>query len=278
MSKLLKHLKDNGLNDKTAKQYYLQVNKFLKVNNIATPDRFNSKNDKEILDMAYAYCNQAKKVYIRKYAMIKLFQYLDRNDLEIKFREKVKTKLKLLDSSKGDRALSIDELKKVIDELPYRYGLMVKIMFWGAYRSNEVLKLRKENLKEIRGKIRITVIGKNKKKLVSFIPTDISKEIITYTNKVCGKDRKRLLFDMTYEHFDYMLRKVSKEAIGIQATSHDLGKKTRAHWELIENKTPLNRIQKILHHSDISTSLRYLSDAGVDSEAMIEEREGLISL
>lgn len=277
MSKLIQYLKDKGLNDKTSRQYYVQINKFLVDNNIKDPKKFAEKTDKEILDMAEAYCNDNKKVYIRKYTMIKLFQYLDRIELETEFRKRIKKKLKLKDSSKGDRALSIEELKSVIEEVPYKYGLMIKLMFWGGFRINEILKLKRNNLKQIDNKIRITVKGKGDKKIVAFIVEDVSKELIIYTNKVCGKDKNKLLFDMTYEHFDYVLRKATNK-LGLVASSHDVGKRTRANWELLKKKTPLNRIKVILHHSDISTTLRYLSDSGAEAEKLTEEREGLIEL
>jgi integrase len=278
MSKLLQYLKDRGLNDITARQYYLQVNKFLVDNNIKNPVLFAQKTDKEILRMAETYCNRAKNVYIRKYAILKLFQFLEREDLEKEFRKIIKGRLPLKDSSKGDRAISIEELKMIIKDLPYRYGLIVKLMFWGAFRINEVLKLKKGNLKQIEKRIRITVKGKGDKKLVVFMPENVSKELIIYTNKICGTDRSKKLFEISYEHFDYILRKVSKEAIGYPVTSHEVGKHSRGHWELIEQKTPLNRIQKILHHSNITTTLRYLSDSGVESKEIIKERENKINL
>ena len=269
--KFVKYLTGKGIDEKTAKQYYYQVNLFLQKCEIKVVKDFDKFEKKKLLELAENFCFERKRVFIRKYALLHMFLFFEKKDYYEDFKEMTKGKIKQLPRKKLEKALSIEEFNKLISGTPEEISFALKIMFWGALRGNEVLSIRRKSIKMVEDRMRISVVGKGKKRITFFLSKKLTKELIPYVNMMCKGKKDAKIFTMSYQIFQLKLKKYGKEILDKDISTHTV-KHTRSQYEFDRN-TPLLKVKDILHHSSIKTTLIYRSEAGTDSKKLVEERE-----
>jgi len=292
MNKFEHYLLDNGIDEKTVRQYNSQIFMFINFMKIESGDQLKELDRKYLIDKSVEFCNSKFKkvsdkegnivlikisgknrVYNRKYGIIHLLEFYELYDSLREFKKRTKG-MKVIPRKNISKALTIDEYKKLVAELPEDYRFICEILFWGALRIEECLSLKRKNFEKIGDRFKISGIGKGSKIFSVFIPKDLSKKLAVYINNKCVFNQESDLFDVQYYTFRVEIKKFGKEILGKDITSHTF-KHTRSQFEF-NRGTPLDQIKEILHHSNINTTLIYKSESGIDSRKVIEERESEI--
>ncbi len=291
MKSFKEYLNDNGIGERTLIKYNVIINSFISFANIKS---IKDINNDDIIDKAIEFCNNKFKQdrnndgtitfikikgenrsYLQKYALIKWFEYHNLDNLAYQFKKRTKRMMKQLPRRKSEKALTMFEWKKLVKELPKEYSMIVKVMFWGGFRIEETLHIIKGDLKQFDKQIRVSTIGKGKKRLTVFMPTNFSKELLKYVNNKCKTDNSAKLFDISYNTFRKEIKKYGKTILGdsFDITSHGIGKHTRSQFEF-DRGTPIHKIKEILHHQSITTTDIYRTQGGFDSKDESNIREG----
>lgn len=174
------------------------------------------------------------------------------------------------------KALTIDEVRKVIDAsnrlkdtkkkkamvLNFRNSVMVELLYSSGLRVSELINLRTQDINLEGGFLR--VIGKGSKERVvpvSRITLERIREYIrNYRNHLLGNKVSDFLFitsrgkAMTRQRF-WQALKVYGNQIGLDLSPHTLRHSFATH--LLEGGADLRSVQKMLGHSDISTTQIY---------------------
>ncbi len=274
--KFAKYLINQGINEKTARQYECQANIFLNEHGIKKIEDFDNIAKENMLALAQEFCMENKRIPIRRYALQYMFKFFKKKDYCNDFKEMIRGKVKIPPRKKLEKALTIDEFKKLLEGVPKNYNLMLRIMFWGALRGSEVLSLKRKSISVVDKRMRLSIVGKGNKRITIFLPMDLSKELVPYINEVCQGDKNKKLFDMAYITFYMRLRGFGKEILNKSISTHTV-KHTRSQFEF-NRGTPLDQIKEILHHEDIKTTLKYKSEVGIDSRKAVEERENELEI
>lgn len=174
------------------------------------------------------------------------------------------------------KALTIDEVKKVIDTsnrlketkknkatiLNFRNSVMIELLYSSGLRVSELINLRTQDINLEGGFLR--VIGKGSKERV--VPVSrrtlerIREYIRNYRNQLPKSSVSDFLFTtsrgkaMTRQRFWQALKVFGKQ-IGLDLSPHTLRHSFATH--LLEGGADLRSVQKMLGHSDISTTQIY---------------------
>ncbi len=268
------YLLDNRVSKLTARQYDSQVSMFLEL-----VDMDLTRDD--IVEKAIEFCNSryernedgylnkidgVNRVYIRRFALLKLFLFNKLFEQYEEFKKETKG-YKQADRSKLEKALSMEEFETLVENLDEDYSLIVSIMFFGALRISEVLSIHKDNVKLIGKMVRVTVLGKGKKVTSVFMPEGLTEKILKYKNNT-----NDLLFDIKYYTFRKYIKIYTQDILGKTSTSHEVGKHTRSEYEW-NNDTPLLEVRDLLHHKSVNTTMKYRSTSGIDSKKAMKKRQ-----
>lgn len=173
------------------------------------------------------------------------------------------------------KALSHNEIRKVIEitssndkrsekatAMNFRNSVMVELLYSSGLRVSELINLKIQDINIEAGFIR--VIGKGSKERV--VPVSrrtverIKEYIRSYRNQLLGKKLTDYLFTtsrgkaMTRQRF-WQTLKVYGRQIGLNISPHTLRHSFATH--LLEGGADLRSVQKMLGHSDISTTQIY---------------------
>lgn len=174
------------------------------------------------------------------------------------------------------KALTIDEVRRVIDVsnrlketkknkttvLNFRNSVMIELLYSSGLRVSELINIRTQDINLEGGFLR--VIGKGSKERV--VPVSrrtlerIREYIRNYRNQLPGSGSSDFLFTtsrgkaMTRQRFWQALKVYGKQ-IGLDLSPHTLRHSFATH--LLEGGADLRSVQKMLGHSDISTTQVY---------------------
>lgn len=149
-----------------------------------------------------------------------------------------------------DKLIDEKDFNQIINALPNskkgnELRLACQISYYSGLRLSECLNLKPSDIK-INGHIRIEVIGKGNKFGVSYLPkTDYFLNSLNNFNE----------FSINVPYVETTLKRVSKK-LNISFTFHSFRHSFAKN--MVEKGIKLNRLQKLLRHSNISTTSRYL--------------------
>lgn len=173
------------------------------------------------------------------------------------------------------KALSLDEVRRIIEvtaigdskrekaiALNFRNSVMVELLYSSGLRVSELINLRIQDINLEGGFIR--VIGKGSKERV--VPVSrrtikrIKEYVRSYRNHLLGRRSSDFLFTtsrgraMTRQRLWQALKVYGKQA-GLDLSPHTLRHSFATH--LLDGGADLRSVQKMLGHSDISTTQIY---------------------
>ena len=158
--------------------------------------------------------------------------------------------------------LTFDEVKILCSVMSDRLKCMTLLMYMAGLRPKEVVAIKPYDFnwsvweKEPTKMGKLRVIGKGNKELMKSVAPELMYMIGDYIKEINKKQSaEQRLFKWGYNWFWDAVRKAGKEALGKEVYPYMLrhGLATR----LMETGTPLNYIQAIMGHADISTTTIY---------------------
>lgn len=137
--------------------------------------------------------------------------------------------------------------------------LMIAVMFEAGLRIQELADV---SILHLQGN-KLNVIGKGEKHRITFISAELSQMLQNYAENT-GRDtgclfRPQMHGGLRYEHTDTIRQRVKKhfkQILDIDMHPHQL--RHAFALNLLENGCGLRSIQKLLGHSNIETTMRYL--------------------
>lgn len=137
--------------------------------------------------------------------------------------------------------------------------LIIALMFEAGLRIQEVADMSIEHLKGIK----LHVVGKGEKHRITFISTNLADQLRDYadqTDRLQGcLFRPQMHGGLRYEDTDTIrsrIKRVFKQTVDLDMHPHQL--RHAFALNLLENGCGLRSIQKLLGHSKIETTMRYL--------------------
>lgn len=212
------------LADRTLEEYSKVVNQI--ENETLT---ITSKSRYLIVKAVLAKCNQAGIE-----VDYKLMPFKKRGD---EFHKNVISKL-----------VSEAELEKILDNLPNSpKGKQLKtaceIAYYSGLRLKETLNLKPENI-SIDRSIRLNVTGKGNKYRSTYLPQKMRQELEIFEG-----------FDINVNYVEKTLNRIS-DKIGIKFSFHSLRHSFATN--MLEKGVPVHKVQKLLGHSNLQVTARYL--------------------
>jgi len=172
------------------------------------------------------------------------------------------------------KVIVFSEVAKVVSECKDEQdALMIAVLFEGGLRIHELLDMHIEHLS---GR-KLNVIGKGQKLRITFISHELAEKLRNYWNKKgwnTGAAFRPLMHsngDEGYKDPDTLRQRVQRcfiEVINMKMNPHLL--RHAFALNLLENGCGLRSIQKLLGHSKIETTMRYL---GVTDKFLEQEYE-----
>jgi len=279
-----------GLKYSSITKYRICIDKFLSLN----PDLENLEDYNNFLIESVR--RKKSKYY---YSIIKIF--VEWKISELNLRRKIVEGLikpKDFDSIKRQRKhLTDDKLIEVINNLVNeKHRIMAIIQTMTGIRAGDVLRLKEgsivpEEYKE-KAVLRLNIDGKGDKQSRVHIFDEVAQQLImdyiTLNTGVngyyfidMGQKRKKqskidneyLMVRMNYEWYVTDLKQ-ALELAGVNRNdfaTHDFRRCfARNHWEKYKD---MEKLKRILNHAEVSTTLRYLKQSGLDTIDMFEEMQ-----
>jgi integrase len=144
------------------------------------------------------------------------------------------------------------------------------MLFEIAFRISDVLYIERKQISIEDSRIKLIVKSKGDRIITAFLSKDTSKRLADWINS--NKIKKGRVFNLGYDAFEANLKKYGREILDRDISSH-FGKVSRAMYEFGTRGTDVRKVQQILHHKDINTTLIYLQESGLDSKKEMKERE-----
>jgi integrase/recombinase XerD len=248
---LLQDLKNQcilrGFSDQTIKSYFYNVKKFL---DFIDKSRLNLDNNS--VRSYLLTLNLSVNSMRLQYASISFFF---REILKKPFTTKeipVKKKEKSL-----PKVLSKEQIKKLIDTTDnLKHKIILKILYSSGLRLSELLNLKKSDIDFDRNIIYVKK-GKGKKDRITLMSKNLRLDLLKYYSQ--NIFRTEYIFEgrkgkYTKKSVQKVLDQAGKK-VGIKVTAHMLRHSFATH--LLESGTDIRHIQKLLGHSDLSTTEIY---------------------
>jgi site-specific recombinase XerD len=155
------------------------------------------------------------------------------------------------------KVLSVEKIREMIDACDnIKHRLIVKLLYSSGLRLSELLNLKRDDIDFDRGLILVR-LGKGNKDRTTILSENLKDDLLRYYSK--------MRFDTDYV-FEGRRGKYSKKSvqkvlerlgkkIGIKVHPHMLRHSFATH--LLEQGTDIRYIQKLLGHSDVSTTEIY---------------------
>lgn len=302
-------LEQEGLSEGSINQYITQGRKFLDY-----PPRKSHKDshnilltgikstDREILNKAKVFCMGRKKidkikiidgkktivteekdnrrVYIRRYMILKLLKYVGKEDLITEFLKITKELNRPMGRKKENlvKTISFKEFETLVKGLPEPYNIIVRVQFDSSMRISEVLNLTRDNIEKIDNeRYKITTLQKGNSQVVGVLTTKTSSLLKEYANKnVKGTTATDTIFNLSYQEYEKNLVKYAKQLINKRFTSHFVKHMKSKFLIEVLNKN-IFEVQKNLNHARLESTQRYFDDSSITKEKEAEEIEENIS-
>jgi len=160
----------------------------------------------------------------------------------------------------------VDKLLKEAEKESKRDHLIIMLLFRTGIRVSELTNLRKRDIKEttllVRG-------GKGDKDRSVPIEQELKTALSWYTDTM---NNNELLFDMTRQNVSRILKKYAEDIEEIQKIyPHKLRHSFAINC--LKNDMNVRELQKLLGHSDISTTMIYLDLIDKDIEESFKKVE-----
>ena len=243
-----------GFSQQTIKSYYYNVKKFLE---FLDKSRLNPSNDS--VKSYFLTLNLSINSMRLKYASLRFFfsevlkKPFTTNEIPIKKKEKILPKV-----------ISKEKIKKMIESTGnLKHKLIIKLIYSSGLRLQELIDLKRKNIDFDRNLIYI-IKGKGKKDRITLISENLRLDLLKYYSNYNfsteyifeGRNGK-----YTKKSVQKVLDSLSKK-IGTKITPHMLRHSFATH--LLEQGTDIRHIQKLLGHSDLSTTEIYTKVSNKD--------------
>ena len=243
-----------GFSQQTIKSYYYNVKKFLE---FLDKSRLNPSNDS--VKSYFLTLNLSINSMRLKYASLRFFfsevlkKPFTTNEIPIKKKEKILPKV-----------ISKEKIKKMIESTEnIKHKLIIKLFYSSGLRLQELIDLKRKNIDFDRNLIYI-IKGKGKKDRITLISENLKLDLLKYYSNY--KFSTEYIFEgrngkYTKKSVQKVLNSLSKK-IGTKITPHMLRHSFATH--LLEQGTDIRHIQKLLGHSDLSTTEIYTKVSNKD--------------
>ncbi|MBU0467004.1 MAG: tyrosine-type recombinase/integrase [Nanoarchaeota archaeon] len=169
------------------------------------------------------------------------------------------------------RVISAEKIKEIIDATDnLKHKLVLKLLYSSGLRLQELINLKRSDMDFDRGMIHVRR-GKGKKDRMTLMSESLKMDLLKYYSKEAFKT------DYVFEgrngkYTKKSVQKVLKELgrkVGINVTPYMLRHSFATH--LLEQGTDIRHIQKLLGHSDLSTTEIYthVSQASIQRKPII---------
>lgn len=150
----------------------------------------------------------------------------------------------------------LSRVLKALGDLPYHVSLAFRTMLAAGLRVSEAARLMPEDVILERGSVFLRVRhGKgDKERLAPVTDAAVAKELVEYAREVSEKYPGQNLFYVTAGTLKVHAHRL-KKLTGVDFHSHRM-RHTLA-TRLLAEGTPIDVVQKVLGHADISTTRRY---------------------
>jgi integrase len=285
---LAQYIGKKGLEPRSIKEYMLVITLFLKTEGYIGVDEdwasgvaqltqklITPEDQKIMLKKMIDFCIEYKaSVSMRRAAICQLLRYIEREDIMAKLCDRIKDmRIKKPRRLIANKALTIEEFLRVLENLEDEDKLIAKIMFESAIRANAIIYMKRENISIIgtdqdkKVKIGINDKGRN---VYAVLSTKTSKELANFYNN--SKVKRGRLFTHSYHLFEEHFKKAGIKTLDRPITSHYI-KHTRAEFEKFVMKRQPQEIKEILHHLNISTTFDVYGNLDVESERWVQDIE-----
>jgi site-specific recombinase XerD len=157
--------------------------------------------------------------------------------------------------------ITLEEIGKVIKHIVTynsrlssdKVDVLLHFMFYTGVRKSEILNLKRESFDLVNCTIKIYEEKTKQEKIIPF-PNSLIKKITDYFN---GNPEENNAFNVTLSQINYLFGGVMTEILGRKIKPH-LSRHGGGRY-LLEKGVPITVVQKILGHTNISTTLRYLN-------------------
>lgn len=256
--KYLQELRDicilKGFSRQTIKSYYYNVRRFLE---FVEKSGLNLNNDgvKSYLLTLNLSVNSARLQYasLRFFFSEVLKQPFTTQEIPIKKKEKSLPKL-----------LSQEQIKKMIDSSDnLKHRLVVKLLYSSGLRLQELIDLKRKDLDFDRNVIYVRK-GKGRKDRITLMSESLRLDLLKYYS--VNTFKTEYVFEgrsgkYTKKSVQKVLDNLGKK-IGVKVHPHMLRHSFATH--LLEQGTDIRYIQKLLGHSDLSTTEIYTKVSNKD--------------
>ena len=198
-------------------------------------------------------------------------------NIKIANSSKTEDKIEYLNDDEIERLLNILEKSKKRDNyLVYRNALLVKLMLYAGLRISEALRVKLRDFESISDKTyRIRITGKGNKEQFAYISKSIINDELIYfkenidDNEYIMRTRTGKLLDRTeaFKIIKNIYRKANIFKQGLHILRHTLA------MRLTKRGVDPIRIQKILRHSNINTTMIYAKAEESDIVESLEKNE-----
>jgi|TARA_B100001971_G_C18096018_1_gene486142 site-specific recombinase XerD len=243
-----------GFSQQTIKSYYYNTKKFLE---FLDKSRLNPSNDS--VKSYFLTLDLSINSMRLKYASLRFFfseilkKPFTTNEIPIKKKEKILPKV-----------ISKEKIKKMIESTEnIKHKLIIKLLYSSGLRLQELIDLKRKNIDFDRNLIYI-IKGKGKKDRITLISENLKLDLLKYYSNY--KFSTEYIFEgrngkYTKKSVQKVLDSLSKK-IGTKITPHMLRHSFATH--LLEQGTDIRHIQKLLGHSNLSTTEIYTKVSNKD--------------
>src|SRR3990167_321283 len=222
-----------------------------------------------------------------KYAIKEYLRFINRTEDYHKLN-----KAKIREPIKENNFLSREQVDEIINLIENQKHKDIAVLQYNtAARASEILTLRKprikkekyfdEFFKEERERIRLTVRGKGERARYLYLLPGYWKHIEPYYNTTRDYlffGEKELTYidfwlkvENTYHRYLESLKKAA-EKIGLNIGTHDL--RSSFSMEIKKTTGDIYKLQKVLGHKNIDTTIRYLKNRNEDiAESMLDTQK-----
>jgi integrase len=209
-------------------------------------------------------------VSMRRAAMCQLLRYIEREDIMAKLCDRIKDmRIKRPRRLIANKALSIEEFLRVLENLDEEDKLIAKIMFESAIRANAIIYIKRDHISTVDKKIKISLSDKGRN-VYAILSIGTSGELAKYFNNKNNRGVKGRIFTRSYNLFESHFKEAGIKTLNKPITSHFI-KHTRKEFETHVMKRPMWEVKEILHHLNISTTFDVYGNAPEESEKWAQD-------
>lgn len=162
-----------------------------------------------------------------------------------------------------ERKLELSEVQKMIEYTSNkRDKLIMKTLFVTGIRISELVRMKKSDIKRINGKVYFKFIAKGNKERNIILQEDICRELLGF------KSAQNSLFGIGKRQVEKIIARISNEALGKTVTPHMF--RHGFATELMNQKVSFSKIQEVLGHELIATTLKYIHNERNDDSWNIQ--------